>query len=776
MTGMIRFLSQFILILAVVAPATAVAQTADDGDEWALCPTPLDIPPRPIVTDVLEPGDTLMMSDKADFVENGKSHLEGDVEVTQDEKQVKADVIDYYQPSNSADLQGNVNYWDDKVYLHAPTAHVNFDKNTGEFSDADYRLLGNRGRGFAKELSLEIGKTTQGRGVDYTTCDPETGEGDAWDMDKNFWKISASSIKLNHETDRGSARNVILRIKGVPVFYTPYLSFPTSKKRKSGFLVPSFGTSSSGGFEFSTPYYWNIAPEMDATVTPRYITDRGMMGMGEYRYLLKRGDGLFDLEYLPNDNVYNNHHRSSIHFEHDQSFLSTGHVSLLFNQVSDNKYFEDFGNSLATASTRYLPRQADIRYSGSGWRLITRLQDYQIVDQSISTVARPYSRLPQVVFNAYPLTGKNRLNMRVDTELDYFDRETQTGFVNDVNGFRLDLYPSISYPLQTRATFLTPKVGLRYTQYYLGNSTLFADSPNRLLPVASLKGGVFLERSTSLFDTDYTHTLEPSFYYLYVPDKNQNYLPAFDTAVYNLTYYSLFRENRYTGIDRLGDANQLTLALTSRLIESRTGKEQAYIRIGQIMYLDHQDVLRQTITSTGQFLDIGVASDANYSPLVLEAGTSIIKDWQLDAELQWDPNDNVTQKLVFNAQYHPGEGKVLNLAYRVRRGASGQISRNPTDIEQTDVSFHWPLNNRWSIVGRWNYAVPEGKSLDIFAGIAYESCCWGVRAVARRFLTNLDGDFQTGFFIQLQLKGLAGLGQKTVDFLAQSIPGYKREF
>ena len=769
-----RFLSHIPVILAVLV-CTAPAAPAADADGLQ-CPVDTGIPPRPLVTDVLQPGDTLMRADRADFVKDGLSHLEGNVEVTQDGKQVRADSIDYDQPGNSADLHGNVNYWDDTVYLNGPDAHINFDQNTGSFSEAHYRLLGNRGRGFASELSMELNKWTRGKHVDYTTCDPATGDDEGWDLDRNFWKISASSIYLNQETERGSAWNAVLRIKDVPVFYTPYISFPTSKKRKSGFLVPSFGTSSSGGFEFSTPYYWNIAPEMDATITPRYITDRGLMGIGEYRYLLDRGKGQINLEYLPEDNVYNNHHRSYMHLEHDQSFLSRGHVSLLFNQVSDSKYFEDFGSSLSTTSTRYLPREADVRYSGSGWRLITRLQDYQIVDPSIATTSRPYSRLPQVIFNAYPLTGNNQVNLRMDTEMDYFDRASQTGFVNDVNGFRLDMYPTLSYPLQTRATFLTPRVGLRWTQYYLGNSALFSDSPYRLLPMASLRGGVFLERHTTLFGDAYTHTLEPSFFYLYVPDKNQSYLPVFDSAQYDLNYYTMFRDNRFSGADRFGDANQITLALTSRLIERRTGKEQAYIRMGQILYLDHQDVLRQRITNDGQFLDIGIPSDASYSPLVLEAGTSIIRNWQLNAELQWDPNDNVTQKLVFSAQYKPGEGKVLNLAYRVRRGAAGQIRRNTTDIEQTDVSFRWPLSNRWSMVGRWNYAVPEGKSLDIFAGLEYESCCWGVRFVARRFLTSLDGDFQTGFFVQLQLKGLAGLGQNAVDFLAQSIPGYRREF
>jgi LPS-assembly protein len=775
MAGMTRFFSTFMLILAVL-PAAVPAQTQDSGGQSGMCPIPLDIPKRPTVDQALEPGDIYMKADKANFVQDGKSHLEGDVEITQDQKQCRADAIDYYQPSNSADLMGNVRYWDDQVYLNSPTAHVNFDNDTAEFPSADYRIITNRGRGFAKHLTVVSGKTTTGKGVDYTTCDPETGPGDAWNMDKNFWKISASKIVLNQETERGHADNVILRIKDIPVFYTPYISFPLTKKRKSGFLVPSFGTSSNGGFQFSTPYYWNIEPQMDATIAPKYITNRGVMGEGEYRYLLQRGNGQINLDYLPSDSAYDNHHRSYIHYEHDQSFLSSGHLSLLFNQVSDSHYFEDFGNNLSTASTRYLPREAEIRYSGKGWRVTSRLQNYQIVDQSLVTTSRPYSRLPQIIFNAYPFTGNNLLNLRVDTEFDYFDRNTQVGFVDDVNGFRLDVYPKLSYPWSTQAAFLTPQVGVRYTQYYLGNSTLFSDSPSRLLPMASLKGGIFLERNTTLFGTNYRQTLEPNFYYLLVPGKNQGNLPIFDTGEYSLTYNSLFRDNRFSGPDRFGDANQITLALTSRLIESKTGREQAYLRLGQILYLAKQDVQRQIINSQGNLVETGLPLRDSYSPLVLEVGTNFFKDWHFDGQLQWDPNDNVTRKLVFNAQYHPGEGRVLNLGYRVRRRPAGQVIRTTANIDQSDISFRWPLNERWSVVGRWNYAVPEGKSLELFGGIEYESCCWGVRAVVRRYLTNLDGDFQTGFFIQLQLKGLAGLGQSTVNFLNQSIPGYHSEF
>jgi len=777
MTRTTRFLHpRSALILAALLPLTAPAQTAYDSGNGEMCTGDLGIPKRPAVNETLAPGDTLFRADRATMIENGISHLEGNVEVTQDQKQVRADSIDYNQPTNSADLHGDVNYWDDQVYLHSPEAQVNFDANTAHFTDAHYNLLSNRGHGSAKDLSMVIHKTTKGKQVDYTTCDPETGKDDSWNLDQNFWKISASSITLNHETERGRALNVILRIKDIPVFYTPYLSFPISKKRKSGFLVPSFGTSSSGGFQFSTPYYWNIEPQMDATLTPTYITDRGVMASGEYRYLFKQGHGQINLDYLPSDNQYGGHHRSSIHFEHQQTFLKRGSILLLFNQVSDDRYFQDFGNNLATSSTRYLPREADIRYASSRWRVRAHVQDYQIVDPTLITTARPYSRLPQIDFSAYPLRGKNRLNLRLDSQFSYFARDNKIGFVDDVDGFRLDLYPKISYPLQTRATFLTPTVGLRYTRYDLSNSTHFSDSPSRLLPMASLDGGVFLERNFSLFGKKYKQTLEPRFYYLYVPDKNQTDLPVFDTGVYGLTFYTMFLDNRFNGPDRFGDANQITLSLNSRLIESGTGREQAYFRIGQIFYLDHQDVRRQILNSQGDLVYATAPNDAIFSPVVMEAGTNYFRNWHFDAQLQWDPTERKIHKIALNAQYQPAKDKVLNLAYRETRSRTGDILHTTTNIEQTDVSFQWPINRRWSVVGRWNYAVREGKSLDLFAGFAYQGCCWGIRAVARRYLANLNGSFQTGFFIQLQLKGLAGLGQKTVDLLTQSIPGYQREF
>lgn len=758
--------------LLIVVPL----QAQETDPSWPLCTGSLDIPPRPAVTTALDHGDTHILADKVDFIENVSTHLEGDAEVTQDEKQARADIIDYYQDSNTADLQGDVHYWDNDAYLNSPVAHIDFNADTAEFAQADYRLIANRGRGHANELFLEIGKTTRGKRIDYTTCDPEQ-EGDPWwNLTNNFWKISASDLTLDHETDRGSARNVVLRVKDVPVFYTPYLSFPLSDKRKSGFLVPTLGSSNNGGFDMQIPYYWNIAPEMDATLTPRYISDRGIMARGEYRYLFQRGEGQINLEYLPGDSLFNNEDRNSVSVEHDQRFLSSGRLSVDYNRVSDPDYLEDFGNSLSTNSARYLPQQADIRYSGRGWNLLARVQGYQTINRDINVASRPYKRLPQILWRWRPYTGYNRLNVDMETEVSYFTRSEDVNLPEDVTGFRLDMYPTISYPLRTRATFLTPKVGLRYTRYSLSDSPLFDDDPDRLLPIVSLDSGVFLERNLSLFDSDYRQTLEPRLFYLYVPDEDQSDLPVFDTGLYSTSFYSLFRDNRFSSPDRFGDANQVTLAVTSRLIDDNSGREQAYFRVGQTFRLDKHDVVRQRITPAGTLVNRDPVDDSHVSAIVMEAGTRLVDDWHLDAEVHWDPDDNVMEKVAIDARYRPGSGKLLNLGYRVRRRPDGDLFLNTRDIDQTDLSFRWPINDQWSILGRWNYAVPEGRSLDLFGGVEYESCCWSARFVARRFLANLNGEFQTGFFLQIQLKGLAGMGQQTVHFLEETIPGFRSEF
>jgi LPS-assembly protein len=557
--------------------------------------------------------------------------------------------------------------------------------------------------------------------------------------------------------------------------YLPYLSFPLSDKRKSGFLAPGLGSTNNHGLEILTPYYWNFAPEMDATLTPRWLTDSGVMGMGEFRYLLGNGGGKINAEYLPSDDKFDNKDRSLIAFTDEQQFGRRTRLFLTYNRVSDDQYLEDFGGQLGVTATRFLDRRADFVYNGGWWRAMARVQDFQITDDSVDPSSEPYQKLPQVRVILNPLRGENRLNAGVTGEFAYFNRDNNL-YVNEVNGSRVDIYPSVSYPLESRAAFFTPKVGIRLTQYELSDTGPYSSSPSRVLPIASIDSGLFLEREFNFSDANYTQTVEPRLYYLYIPDDDQRDIPVFDTSVFNRFYSAMFREDRFTSIDRIGDANQVSLGLTSRIINRDDGSEMGYVRIGQQYYLSDQDVIRLRMQPSGALVADGVTTTDFLGPIIGEIGFRLIKDWQVRGEMQWEPNDNITEKMVFRAQYRPDDGRVLNLAYRVRRAPSGELRRTITDIEQTDISFRWPLRPDFAVVGRWNFAVPESKTLEMFGGIEYESCCFGIRAVARRFLNNLDGDFSTGIFLQIELKGLGGIGKNAVDFLNQRIPGYETEF
>ncbi len=746
-------------LTASVLLAPVMSVRADEPEpDWPLCTDSLNIPTRPIVEAELEPGNIHVAADDADLEVEGVSTLDGNVEITRDDQQTRADHVQFNQIDDTADLEGNIQYWDRAIYREADKAHIEFNTDTGQFENTRYTIKDNRGRGQSADVDMIMGTETNLKNADYSTCDP---------ADK-FWSISASEIHLDHVEEWGKAKNVVLRIKDVPIFYSPYMSFPLSKKRKTGFLTPGAGSSNRNGFEARTPFYWNIAPQMDATLTPRLLTDSGLMLMGQFRHISENTQSEINAEYLPSDDDFDDEDRSLIRVKHENRFAGRGRFSLDYNRVSDKQYFEDFGNSLGVTSTRFLPQRGQVSYSGnlyggSSWNGSVRLENYQVVDQTIAAVDRPYKRLPQINFNAHSAGGSNRFHYDLSSQFTYFDRrDNDTATVDDVLGARMDLLPSISYPYRTASTFITPKVGLRFTQYDLHSTSTFDSNPNRLLPIVSVDSGVFLERDFTLFGKKSLQTLEPRLFYLYIPEENQDDLPVFDTNLYDFTFDALFREDRFSGADRVGDANQFTLALTSRLIDQDTGRENAYVSLGQIYYLSDRDVI----------LPGDEVRDENSSPFIAEIGTSLFKHWKLRGNLQWDPHNNETERMLAQAQYKPAANKVVNFTYRVRRPSSNVSG---VDIEQSDISFHWPISQNWSTIGRWNYAVPEKKTLEIFGGVEYDSCCWGFRAVARRFLTDIDGDFDTGVFLQIELKGLAGVGRKTVDFLKQKIPGYESD-
>jgi len=774
------------IILLVLSTSTpAFSQTA--VNPTAVCPVPLDVPDRPVVDGQLQPGETSLDADSSESIAGGITRLQGNVEVTRDSQQAKADLAEYDQANRTLDLEGDVNYWNDDIYVHGEAAHVDLNDKTANLGDAEYRVLSNRGRGKAEELHVVSEKVTSARGVDYSTCDPD---GDRASLATNTWKLSAGEITLNHESGWGVGRNVVLRIKDIPVFYTPYMTFPLNNARKSGFLAPEFGNTRRNGAELQLPYYWNIAPNMDATFTPRIISDSGLMLMGEFRYLTASSRGNINAEFLPSDNNYFDKDRSYLSIDHEQRFAYNGKLHVVFNNLSDNRYLEDFGPSLDVTSISAVDRYAELSFAGDNWDAFARVQDFQTTNRNNPYALKPYKRLPQIGFDYSSPLQNHTFNYRLGSELVYFQRTSQDfscpadtcilpvalpfapgNFipplvpVSDVEGMRFDINPSISYPVHTVSSFIEPKIGIHYTAYDLSGTGISNDSPDRLLPYASIDAGLFLDRQVNLFNESVTQTLEPRLYYLYIPKDNQADIPVFDTGLYDDSFDSLFYENRYSGIDRINDANRLTLAVTSRLIDG-SGRDLGHLSIGQIYNLH-----RQQVTLPGQ-----VIADRDLSPLVFELGTNLSENLSLRAGWQWEPNANRMQKVDLRLRYRPESGKVLNFAYRKRRAFAGVIRTDAIDIEQTDVSVHWPVTGEWNVVGRWIYALNENKSLDIFGGIEYDSCCWDLRVVGRRFVSNVEGGVQTGIFLQFELKGLAGLGQKTVDFLYQNIPGYTDEF
>ena len=480
-------------------------------------------------------------------------------------------------------------------------------------------LTDSQARGSAKTALVEGKEVSHYEGITYTTCRPGNDD----------WRLEASKLTVDRRTGVGTVRHGTLRFGNLPVAYLPYGSFPIDGRRKSGFLVPSLGTSDGTGIEIETPYYFNLAPNYDATLTPRLLSKRGLMPGGQFRYLTETHRGELLAEILPNDrdsSPSDPDTRGAVSYQHQGRLAPRLNTDINLNYVSDDNYLEDFGNNLDIASTRQLERRGDLRYRGEDWSLLGRLQYYQTVDRNIANEDRPYSRLPQFLFLLDKPNQHFGLTYHLDTEYDYFDHSDS----NQVVGHRFALEPGISLPLRRSYGHLIPKLFAQYRYYDLNNSEEGqGDSPSLTIPTFSLDSGLVFERQTDWFRNDSTQTLEPRLFYLLTPYKNQDDLPVFDTSLVGFNFNSLFRENRFTGRDRIGDANQLTAALTSRTLSESTGTELLRASLGQIYYFRDRDV---------QLPDEPVASD-NSSILAAETAARISADWSTRANLFWNPHD-----------------------------------------------------------------------------------------------------------------------------------------
>jgi LPS-assembly protein len=719
---------------AAPQPSAVAAKKSDTT--WELCPSE----PRPIPIPVPAGGrasaELHLSADEADVAKEGISHFRGNVALSRADQRLNADNIDYDRDKELLLAKGNVSLQDNDLRIGGETARIDLNADQGVVEKANFRLYENHGRGTATKIRRDgAGNKTQLDVATYTTCPPGNQD----------WQLNADKIKLDHNEGFGTARDVSVAFKGIPFFYTPWMTFPIDDRRKSGFLTPSFGSSDDDGFEIVAPYYWNIAPNRDATLTPRYLSKRGLQLAGEYRFLSEHSDGQFNAELLPSDNLYDDD-RYLFAYKNRVRFTPRLTASADINYVSDDEYFEDLGTDISLTSLTHLDRRIDVRYSGDFWNLTGRLQGYE----TVGNATRPYERLPQVAFNMNLPDQHFGLDYGLRAEAVHFEHDT------NATGTRIDIEPSISLPLQNSYGFITPKIALRHTRYNLDNVAAGADdNPDRTVPIFSIDSGLFFERDMSWGGRNMTQTLEPRLYYLNVAHRNQDN-PVFDTGLFDFSFDQLFRENRFSGADRVGDANQLTTALTSRIIDRDSGLERLSASIGQIHYFEDREVNLP-----------GVADQtANSSDLVAEINARLSRAWSLRAGAQWDVNDDVTEKSVFSTRYQPDANRVFNLAYRRRRSL----------LEQVDTSVSWPLSNQWNIVGRWNYALDRSRTIDAFAGFEYETCCWIGRVVARQYINDLDQENENfAILFQLELKGLTSFGDKVNKIIGEGILGYGRE-
>lgn len=713
-------LTAALVTLVVTAAGSAAAQ-----------PLVVDPPPAacPVSTSIVDMPDPQSRAGSPILVQTGEVRMgrpviqfNGNVVLQRADQKLSTEALSYNPASGQLILPGAMEYQDSSISFKAASASYNLASETGQFNKLEYLIAGALGRGSAMTASLLGRDQTQLRQVDFTTC-PE-GNDD--------WQIEAQQITLDQRTGRGTAKKAKLVFKGVPVLYAPSFSFPIDARRQSGFLYPSLGSASGNGLDISVPWYWNIAPQMDATAMPRLITGRGLMFAGQFRWLTARSFGQIDAEYLPDDNDTNTE-RHYYSVEHRFRLNQAWRTDVRASRVSDDRYFIDFGQSLAQTSRQFLRSAAILQGKGNYWNFSLSADDFQVIDPSVGDNREPYRRLPRMSYGLdLPLAG-SRFDLRLDSELVYFDRDI------GVTGTRLDVYPRLRWNFERGGGFFTPSLGYRLTSYDIDRLDGFTDgSPARGTMIGSLDGGLFFDRKLA---SGNLQTLEPRLFYLYVPFENQDDLPGFDTAELTYGFSQLFHYNRFAGADRQGDANQLTLALSSRIMDATTGLERFTINAGQLFYFSDRKVQLQPASLADTETSDDFVLEMTYRP-----GKAIVAS----VGLQWDWDNDQVNVGWAGIEYSGKNALQIALDYRFRR----------TRLEQVDFRARWPVGRDLNLVTRWNYALDGKDTLEALAGLEYSTCCWALRVMARHYLSDRNGDSRNALVIELELKGLGSVGRK----------------
>ena len=626
---------------------------------------------------------------------------------------LQADRISFRQTDELFIAEGNVLLRDDdSLDILGSSARLNLSTRNGEINDARFYTPKEGGQGKAARLVWHEGSRIELIETNFTTCDPEDPD----------WELVASNITLDNITHQGHAEDVVLRFKGFPLFYLPYMRFPIGEERLSGFLFPGFGTTVETGTEVRIPYYWNIAPNMDATFTPRWMSKRGTMLETQFRYLTPSHSGDVFLSWLPEDDL-SGEERGELRWQHNASLAPgwTGNVS--FATVSDENYLEDFGGDLANTSITHLEQIAQLSYTTRQWTITTRLQGYKTLSGTI-----PYQRLPQITFARRTLERPNQFNLLLSGELVRFDHPSNTPV-----GQRVDLQPGISYPLVTAGAWLTPRLIWRHTAYQLERVAVGdPDTPTRSLPVFSIDSGLVLEREFRWGERALVQTLEPRVKYLYVPDRDQSQLPNFDTTALTPTLFQLFRDYSFTGADRVAAANRITAALTTRLLDPRNGHQLLVAGIGQAFEFNP------------------APGEPSTSNLFAEVHGQPTPQWDMGLRIEWNPRNDEAETITTRLRFRDAHDNALFLRYRFLRN----------EIKNWELGGMWRINARWQLIGLRQYDLINDRDTETIYGFQYDSCCWGVRLIRREYLADDIGGANNAIFLELNLKGLSSFGDQ----------------
>ncbi len=743
----------------------------------------------------------------AEFNQEGASNLRGNIHLIQGNRQVKADSATVCRDPKTNKLdtitaKGCVRILEPGLRLEGTDALISVPTDVKTMNNAQYRIYSRHARGTAKSITAFSNTRLFLQDATYTTCKPY----------QNNWELRAKLVNLNRITGKGVAKHARMYIGGLPIFYAPSLTFPIDHRRESGFLFPAFGQTRTSGLEIATPYYWNIAPNYDATFTPRILTKRGVDLQGQFRYLFPFGEGELQAGLLPNDEAYRLFRRNAMLFpaypandprtralqrgnntrkafaaKHNSQFNRNWSGNVNYNIVGDDNYFMDLGTNLFAAGNTQLLQQAQINYQDEYWKVLSRVQSYQTLHPYFGPLNREvYQRLPQIAFsNEYDDLPCGLQWTAIGEVCNYKHRLSAFNAEPLTSGGRYFVRPGLGYSYVRPWGFFKPRVQLDMLTYSLSLSPAdrrnqHTKNPKRILPIVDMDSGLIFERNVNINQCPYIQTLEPRAYYLYVPYQNQNTFPNFDSSYPGFDYNLLYRDNRFNGYDRLGDANQITLSATTRFLESARGAEQLSLTAGQIYYFKPPRVTLLNSFLNPRVFDQELPNRHRYlSPLVGLARLKCYEAWFAIAYLEWNVYRKDIEKTAFWMQYRPSELSVFNLGYQyLRRNPVINYPQNvlPQNLKQISASTAFEITNELRVLGQWNYDIQNKFSNEALLGLEHQGCCTAFRVSWVMFMLPNAGyrQYNSGIYFQFVFKGFSSVGHRDMGrTLEKSIPGYR---